>query len=118
MDFMTSYWSVIATILIFIGGGIFAVMKFLALSTTEKYAKIQGWLLQAVLAAEKEFGSGTGRLKLSAVYDKFVGQFPWLAKITTYAMFSQYVDDALEEMKSLLRGNGAIAEYVETKEAK
>ena len=86
------------------------------LSTDKKYEQIRGWLLQAVLGAEREFGSGTGKLKLSSVYDKFCERFPWLAKVLPFETFSKYVDDALSEMKDVLKQNSAIASIVEPKE--
>lgn len=113
MEFLIAHWDTIVVIAVFLVGGFTAAYRFLGLPKAERYAKIQGWLLQAVLLAEKDYGSGTGKLKLSAVYDKFVEKFPWLAKITTFSTFSEYVDDALDEMKDILAKNSAIAQIVE-----
>lgn len=77
---------------------------------------LRNMFLQAVLGAEREFGSGTGKLKLSSVYDKFCERFPWLAKVLPFETFSKYVDDALSEMKDVLKQNSAIASIVEPKE--
>ena len=42
----------------------------------------------------------------------FVVKFPWVAKVISFELFSQWVDGALDEMKALLDSNPAIAEYI------
>lgn len=113
MDFLIEHWYTILLVIVFLVGGTISVLRFTKLSAAERYDKIRGWLLQAVMLAEREFGSGTGKLKLSAVYDKFCERFPWFAKIITFELFSKYVDDALDEMRSILQKNEAIAQIVE-----
>ncbi len=115
MDFIIQNWYFILAGVIAIIGGIFYSIKFAKMTNEERYAQIRGWLLQAVLMAEKEFGSGTGKLKLSNVYSEFCKQLPWLAKIISFELFCKYVDDALVEMKEILKQNAAIASVVETK---
>lgn len=116
MEFMVENWYVIVTIIVFIVGGAIAALRWHNLTTEKKYEQIRGWLLQAVILAEHEFGSGTGRLKLSTVYDKFCERFPWLAKVLSFDTFSDYVDDALTEMREILKSNTSIASIVETSE--
>ncbi len=91
------------------------IIHFSKLSKEERYEQIRGWLLQAVIMAEKQFGSGTGILKLSSVYTEFCKQMPWLAEIVPFSSFSSYVDEALAEMKNLIKDNSAIASVVESK---
>ena len=110
MEFIVENWYVIVTGIVFIVGGVMAVLRWRNLSTDKKYEQIRGWLLQAVL------GAGTGKLKLSSVYDKFCERFPWLAKVLPFETFSKYVDDALSEMKDVLKQNSAIASIVEPNE--
>ena len=83
------------------------------LSAGERKEKVMGWLLQAVLAAEREFGSGTGKLKLSSVYSSFVTVFPAVAEIITWGTFCKWVDESLEEMRHLLNDNKKIAGIVD-----
>ena len=116
MDYIVENWYVIVTIIVFISGGTLAVLRWHNLSTDKKYEQIRGWLLQAVVLAEREFGSGTGKLKLSTVCDRFCERFPWLAKVLPFETFSKYVDDALGEMKDILKQNSAIASIVEPNE--
>lgn len=89
------------------------IYRFVKLPTSEQIQKVREWLLWRVTLAEKELGGGTGQLKLRMVYDAFVARFGWLAKIIPFRVFSDLVDDALEEMRELLANNKAVAEYVE-----
>lgn len=91
------------------------IYRFVKLPTSEQLDKVREWLLWAVTQAERELGGGTGKLKLRSVYDAFVARFGWLAKIIPFSVFSDLVDDALEEMRELLATNQAAAEYVEAK---
>lgn len=113
MEFIINNWQWIAVLIILLCGGIIAAIKLIGLSADERATAVKGWLLQAVLLAEQEFGGGTGKLKLSWVYDKFCERFPWLVKVISFERFSALVDEALDEMKKTLQENGAIAAFVE-----
>ena len=75
--------------------------------------KVKEWLKYAVVEAEKYLGTGTGQLKLRAVYDMFVAAYPVFSKILPFAIFSKMVDDALEWMRMELENNENIKFYVE-----
>lgn len=75
--------------------------------------KVKEWLKYAVIEAEKYLGSGTGQLKLRAVYDMFVEAYPIFSKILPFSIFSRMVDDALEWMRIQLENNVNIKYYVE-----
>lgn len=114
MDFLLENWFMIVIgICVVIAFG-FAIFKFSQLPKEEKYEQVRGWLLQAVILAEKEYGSGTGKMKLSSVYDSFCHALPWIAKTLTFEVFSEYVDDALKEAKDILSKNEAIASLAST----
>lgn len=66
----------------------------------------------AVTTAEKELGGGTGQLKLRYVYDLFVNRYPVAAKVVPFETFSTWVDEALEDMKNMLKSNVAAREFV------
>lgn len=74
--------------------------------------KVEEWLLWAVTGAERELGSGTGKLKLRQVYDMFLARFPVFALIVSFERFSELVDEALKEMKKMLDTNEAVAALV------
>lgn len=113
MTFVVEHWGIIVAALIILGGVAISVWRFQGLSEAEKINQIKAWLLQAVLLAEKQYGGGTGKLKLSSVYSEFCAQLPWLAKVITFEAFSGYVDEALEKMRDILANNSAIAAVVE-----
>lgn len=116
ISFITEYWVEIVCIAVAVIAAIISLKHFLSLSNDEKIKQIKGWLLGAVTLAEAEFGSGTGKIKLSVVYDKFVEKFPWIAKVLSFDKFSEYVDESLREMRSLLSTNEAVAAIVASKE--
>lgn len=79
-----------------------ALFKFAGLPAKMQIAKIKEWMLYAVTVAEKELGSGTGQIKLRMVFNMFVDKFPFTAKLVSFETFSQWVDDALSKMKTML----------------
>lgn len=112
MKFITENWFVIVA-LAALGGSIgYAIYSFVKMPSTKQLEKVREWLLYAVTKAEKELGAGTGKIKLRYVYDMFVARFEWLAKVITFDMFSVMVDEALEQMKSMLEENEAVQKLV------
>lgn len=109
---VTEYWFVVVALVAVLGVAGTVLYRFVGLPTEEQLKKVREWLLYAVSIAEKELGSGTGKLKLRYVYDWFLRVFPWLAKVITFEMFSKLVDDALEEMERMLNENKAAKELV------
>lgn len=95
-------------------GGIILV-GFIVYMVVNQKSKIMEWLKYAVVEAEKFFGGGTGQLKLRQVYEWFCTQFPIIAAIVPFKVFSAWVDIALETMKEWLEHNGRIAMYVISK---
>lgn len=87
--------------------------RFLKLPTSAQIGKVKEWLLWAVTRAEKELGGGTGQLKLRQVYDLFVQRFPAVAKMISFDTFSLWVDEALDDMREMLKQNKAVKELVE-----
>ena len=73
------------------------------------------WLVWAVTEAETVFGSKTGKLKLRYAYELAVARFPVLAKMIPFALFSKFVDSALEIMRDMIENNKSIAEAVTNK---
>ena len=71
------------------------------------------WLLWAVTDAENFLGSGTGKLKLRYVYDKFCEKFPAVKYVLPFSVFSVWVDEALVLMRKEIEKNPNIAAFVE-----
>lgn len=114
MNFIIENWYllVIGVIVLAVTG--YFVWRFFRQSGEIRYEQIRGWLLQAVILAEQEYGSGTGRMKLSAVYDAFCITLPWIARVISFETFAKYVDEALEEAKEILAKNAEMAALAET----
>lgn len=72
-------------------------------------SKIIEWLKYAVAEAEKLLGSGTGQLKLRQVYDWFCEQFPVIAAVLPFRVFSAWVDIALQTFDKWLDNNNFVA---------
>lgn len=96
-----------------IGAGIcYFILSMTSLPVEERTSIIKNWLLYAVAAAEKEFGSGTGKLKFAKVYNEFIEKFPEFAVLVSYEEFSKLVDEALSQLKDMLKNN-KINQYIE-----
>lgn len=113
MEFILENWPIIVAVIAVIAVAAVSVARFVGLPTDAQLSKVREWLLWAVTEAEKDLGGGTGKLKLRQVYDLFVTRFPWLAKLVSFELFSDMVDDALEEMREMLDTNQAVKAFVE-----
>lgn len=94
----------IIILILFITGVIFFILN--------QRKSIKEWLLYAVVEAEKNLGSKTGKIKLRQVYDEFIRTFPIISKIISFNLFSSLVDNSLIEMKKILESNETIKEYI------
>ena len=92
-------------------GGVIGLIIIVYLIINQKNKVIE-WLKWAVSEAEKQLGSGTGQLKLRLVYDWFVEKFPVVAAVLPFAVFSAWVDVALETMRKWLDDNKNVAGYI------
>ena len=112
MNFIINNWYIILAAFAILAAAGIAVFRYFNLPSEAQLAKVREWLLWAVTEAEKELGGGTGKLKLRQVYDLFVTRFPWLARIVPFDLFSSMVDDALEDMREMLKTNQAVKAHV------
>lgn len=107
-----SYWPVAVGVLAVVAVVVVVVIAFCQLPFKQQQEMIIQWLLQAVIKAEKELGGGTGKVKLSVVYDEFKKVFPVISAFLPFEKFSLFVDKALESMRDMLSSNMNVAEYV------
>lgn len=112
MEVIVNNWYIILALAAVLGVAVWYVYRYFNLPGEAQLAKVREWLLWAVTEAEKELGGGTGKLKLRQVYDLFVTRFPWLARIVPFNLFSDLVDDALEDMREMLKTNQAVKTHV------
>lgn len=83
--------------------------KFIKKSKEQKMQMVKDWLLYAIAMAERELGSGTGRIKLGQVYEQFLLVFPQLQRLISFDTFAKMVDDVLAEFAELVKENVVIA---------
>lgn len=105
-------WFLIVVLAAIIVSIVKIVKKFSELPSQDQVEKIKACLLNWVIMAEKELGNGTGRVKLSMVYSKFVEAFPFLSMVVPFELFNTWVDEALEIMANMLQSNSNISSYI------
>lgn len=112
MNYLVDNWVIFVVLfaVIFMAG--VAIYTFLSYPTSTRVQKVKEWLLYAVINAEKELGSGTGKLKLRTVYDMFVVRFPWISRGMSFNKFSLLVDTALNDMRDILSTNEKVNDYI------
>ena len=97
---------------------VLVVLAFLALIVVlikrGETAVLKKILFSLVTKAEKEFGGGTGKLKLAAVSDWIYQRIPAVLKL----LFSEkdiekLIESALEEAKKAWGTNGNLAAYID-----
>lgn len=102
MNWIIDNWSLLVVVAI--------VASYIIISGKKS---IKEWLLYAVAMAEKDLGSGTGKLKLKYVYDSFVVTYPIISKLIPFNVFSLWVDETLKTMREIIETNLDIKAYVE-----
>jgi len=117
LELLIANWQIILGALIIISAAICTFIRFNRKSVKEQIAQVKEWLLYAVMAAEKELGSGTGAMKLRYVYDMFIVKFPLLVALIPFSTFSEFVDEALDEFKKLLTTSPELRLYLNQQEA-
>ena len=115
MMWLEQNWSLLVVIIAFVVVVLHYFKKFSGLPSEQQLAKVKAFLLAIVVEAERQFGSQTGKIKLSWAYSKFCETFPSLAPVIPFETFSAMVDEVLEQMRYLLETNEAVKKYVEGK---
>lgn len=112
MNWLIDNWMLLVVLVCIVYLTIASTRKFVDKPTDEQIAEIKKWLLIAVTQCEAQLGQKTGKLKLSLCYDMFVKALPSLAAIVPFEMFSELVDEVLEEMKDILNAQPEVLEKV------
>lgn len=112
MEFLMNNWLVIILCIAAAGALVYKIIKFIKSPSDVQIENLKEWLKLAVTEAEADLGSGTGQLKLRAVYDAALLKFPWLSKYITFETFSTFVDEALEWMNNQLDSNEKVKTLV------
>lgn len=81
-----------------------AILFFIAKGKYRKTAKQM--LLSLVVAAEKQFGGGTGEIKFSYVAEKLYEKMPFIIQLLfTSTDIANMIEEAVEKMKQYLADN-------------
>ena len=112
MNWLIDNWMLLVVLICMVYLTFASTKKFADKPTDEQIAEIKKWLLIAVTQCEAQLGEKTGRLKLSLCYDMFVKALPSLAAIVPFELFSELVDEVLEEMKDILTERPDVLEKV------
>lgn len=97
---------------------VYWIVKFIRMPTEEQIKTVKECLLNWVVQAEAELGSGTGKVKLSEVYSQFCKSFPFLKTAVPFNTFSAWVDESLDQMREMLQSNQNLREVIGVEEGR
>ena len=113
MTLLMEYWWLVIVILAILVIAFMFLITYINLPNSKKAKKVKEWLLFAVVQAEKELGSGTGQLKLRYVYNLALSKFPIFIKLIPFELFSNFVDEALQQLENLIEDSEGVKKYIE-----
>lgn len=106
ITFLVENWDFLLLIAIAAAALVFAVFK-------GNKSVIMSMLVALVTEAEKQYGGGTGPLKLASVIDIIYPKLPAVIKtFITDKMLKKWVDDALAIAEKKWAENAEIAKYI------
>lgn len=105
LDFILQNWDSILGALAIIIVAVLAVVK-------QEKAVIFKMLYALVTEAEKQYGSGTGELKLSSVIAQIYEKAPAAVKVIPVSTLQSWVEEALEMAKEKWAKNTNVATYI------
>ena len=107
VNFIVQNWDFILLIVAAIAGVVFAIFK-------GNKSVVMKMLFSLVTEAEKEYGGGTGVLKLAEVMNQIYPKLPPIVKtFVTAERLTKWVEEALAAAKAKWESNIAIAAYIE-----
>ena len=107
-------WTQVSVWIIVLVAVIYSVVRFLRMPSDEQVRIIKECLVNWVVQAEAQLGSGTGKVKLSEVYGQFCKAFPIIKSAVPFETFSTGVDEALDQMREMLKVNPSLRDVVGT----
>lgn len=105
INFITANWDSILAAAVIIASIFFAVVK-------QEKAIIFKMLYALVTEAEKQYGGGTGELKLSSVVAQVYEKLPSISKFIPVKTLEKWVETALVEAREKWKKNANIATYI------
>lgn len=111
INFIVQNWDFILLIAAAVAALLFAIFK-------GNKGVVTKMLFSLVTEAEKQYGSGTGALKLAQVMAEIYPKLPAIIKAFVSAeRLTKWIEDVLKEAKQKWSANAAIATYIEPTEA-
>lgn len=86
---------ILAVVIVYLGWTVYRISK-------KDFMEIVKY---AVFLAEKEYGSGTGSIKLKYAYDYITSKHTWIMMFISFEQFSKLVDEALKWLNGQLESN-------------
>lgn len=105
LNFVAANWDSILAALVVIIVAIVGVVK-------QEKSIIFKMLFSLVTEAEKQYGAGTGELKLSSVVSQVYEKLPSISKLIPVKTLEKWVDEALVEAKVKWEKNANVATYI------
>ena len=107
LNFLAANWDSILAALVIIVVAIVCVIK------QEKNIVFK-MLFSLVTEAEKQYGNGTGELKLSSVISQIYEKLPSISKFIPVKTLEKWVDEGLVDAKKKWEANNNVATYIAT----
>lgn len=105
LEFIVNYWYLIVTAIAMVIVAISFVIDFIKKSPKERLECVKQWAVYACAMAEAHLGSNTGQMKMKETYDMFLAKFPSLAQQISYETYKNIAEQALLELKEMLKTN-------------
>ena len=110
INFILANWDFILLILAAVAAVVLAIFR-------GNKSVVMKMLYSLVTEAEKEYGSGTGELKLADVVSKVYPKLPAIIKtFVSDKRLTEWIEQALAAAKETWKKNAAIAGYIEPTE--
>lgn len=110
INYIINNWDTVLLVIAAIASIVYSIFK-------GNKSVVMKMLYSLVTEAEKEYGSGTGALKLADVISKIYPKLPPIIKAFVSAdRLTKWVEIALATAKETWKKNNAIATYVDKKE--
>lgn len=109
IEFLKNHWIDVITTVIFIAG-------MMALWVKGYKKEVKKIVLDLVVKAEKELGSGSGPLKYIRVTRLIYSKMPWVIKVfVTDIELDSWIEEAVVKLKEYLKDEKLLLSYAEEK---
>ena len=100
-------------VLYIIAAAFVAYLVILERRATSTYvAAFKKYLMKAVIEAEIIYGGKTGKLKYATVIAEILQKFPKIQLILDATQIDEAIEDALQEMRTLIDNDEAVADII------